>query len=283
MGFIPGVKAFAAAVLGGIGNIRGAMIGGLLLGIAENMVPTAPWVGTVDRHQVDRRRRLRGAGPGPGLPADRHPRRAAGAGGMNRLRHDARTLVRRLLACLGGGFVLALMVGQQEGSQNDYGVRLPAGAVRRPDRLLPAASACWCSSRSPSGRRGALRCAGPACGRWSSACWCSSPRSSSCTGTTRWATRQVRPLGDRGRPAPRGWPRWPRSFFGWLWWVHRCWCCWSARSWPSRAGIRLARLGLRRPSRSSSASSRWSRTRGGRPSPARHRPLLRRLGRLSAT
>ena len=39
MGFIPGVKAFAAAVLGGIGNIRGAMIGGLLLGIVENLVP----------------------------------------------------------------------------------------------------------------------------------------------------------------------------------------------------------------------------------------------------
>jgi branched-chain amino acid transport system permease protein len=39
MGFLPGVKAFAAAVLGGIGNIRGAMIGGLLLGIVENLVP----------------------------------------------------------------------------------------------------------------------------------------------------------------------------------------------------------------------------------------------------
>ena len=37
MGFIPGLKAFTAAVLGGIGNIRGAMIGGLLLGLIENM------------------------------------------------------------------------------------------------------------------------------------------------------------------------------------------------------------------------------------------------------
>ena len=43
MGFIPGVKAFAAAVLGGIGNIRGAMIGGLLLGVVEALVPSAPW------------------------------------------------------------------------------------------------------------------------------------------------------------------------------------------------------------------------------------------------
>jgi branched-chain amino acid transport system permease protein len=43
MGFIPGVKAFAAAVLGGIGNIRGAMLGGLLLGVVEATVPTAPW------------------------------------------------------------------------------------------------------------------------------------------------------------------------------------------------------------------------------------------------
>ena len=39
MGFQPGIKAFAAAVLGGIGNIRGAMLGGLILGVVENMVP----------------------------------------------------------------------------------------------------------------------------------------------------------------------------------------------------------------------------------------------------
>jgi branched-chain amino acid transport system permease protein len=35
MGFLPGLKAFSAAVLGGIGNIYGAMIGGIVLGLIE--------------------------------------------------------------------------------------------------------------------------------------------------------------------------------------------------------------------------------------------------------
>jgi branched-chain amino acid transport system permease protein len=36
VGFLLGLKAFTAAVLGGIGNLRGALIGGLLLGVVEN-------------------------------------------------------------------------------------------------------------------------------------------------------------------------------------------------------------------------------------------------------
>jgi branched-chain amino acid transport system permease protein len=40
MGFVPGIKAFTAAVLGGIGNIPGAMLGGIFLGLIESVGPS---------------------------------------------------------------------------------------------------------------------------------------------------------------------------------------------------------------------------------------------------
>ena len=38
MGMVPGIKAFVAAVLGGIGIIPGAMLGGIILGVVEALV-----------------------------------------------------------------------------------------------------------------------------------------------------------------------------------------------------------------------------------------------------
>ena len=37
IGYLAGIKAFTAAVLGGIGSIRGAMFGGILLGLVESL------------------------------------------------------------------------------------------------------------------------------------------------------------------------------------------------------------------------------------------------------
>ncbi len=43
MGVMPGLKAFVAAILGGIGSIPGAALGGLLLGTVETFVAGSPW------------------------------------------------------------------------------------------------------------------------------------------------------------------------------------------------------------------------------------------------
>ena len=47
-GFMPGMKAFSAAVVGGIGSLPGAAAGGLLIGLAE-----ALWAGTLSGNSKD--------------------------------------------------------------------------------------------------------------------------------------------------------------------------------------------------------------------------------------
>ena len=65
MGFVPGLYAFTAAVLGGIGNIRGAMLGGLLLGLVQ-IVPIYWFSGRARGGH-----RLRRTDRGPDRPPDR--------------------------------------------------------------------------------------------------------------------------------------------------------------------------------------------------------------------
>jgi branched-chain amino acid transport system permease protein len=83
LGFIPGIKAFTAAVLGGIGNITGAMLAGsswgcwrALQGPISLSLPAAPSgrnIKTSCLHDPD---------PDPDVPPDRSARRASGSEGI---------------------------------------------------------------------------------------------------------------------------------------------------------------------------------------------------------
>jgi len=48
IGAMPGLKAFVAAVFGGIGSIPGAVIGALIIGISENLIKAAGWTAFSD-------------------------------------------------------------------------------------------------------------------------------------------------------------------------------------------------------------------------------------------
>ena len=77
MGYIAGLKAFTAAVLGGIGNLRGAMLGGLLLGARRELRRG------VHRRAVAGRHRVRGAHHRAGLPPGRAAGRATAREGLS--------------------------------------------------------------------------------------------------------------------------------------------------------------------------------------------------------
>ncbi len=75
MGFLIGLKAFTAAVIGGIGSIPGAMLGGLVLGLLEAFGTQIPGIGSEWKDVFS----FVGADPGAGVQADR-PARPVRAG-----------------------------------------------------------------------------------------------------------------------------------------------------------------------------------------------------------
>ena len=83
-GFTAGLISFTAAVMGGIGNLKGAILGGLIIGIdpADLRQP--------DRHRVDAGDRVRLSGADPRVPAPGADRRGDEGGRMSALASRAR-------------------------------------------------------------------------------------------------------------------------------------------------------------------------------------------------
>ena len=73
IGYTAGLRAFTAAVLGGIGSIPGAMLGGILIGLIESLG------GQLHRDPLDRRHHLLDPDPRPRVPAQRPARTARAA------------------------------------------------------------------------------------------------------------------------------------------------------------------------------------------------------------
>ncbi len=121
MGFRPGIAAFTAAVLGGIGSIGGAALGGFVIGLLQAVGPALvpQRVRHPERVLAPRRVRVPRAGPGAGLPARAAARLRRGGEGLMASRRCASDaiagIVTIFLAAVGliGNFTDLNLIGEE--------------------------------------------------------------------------------------------------------------------------------------------------------------------------